>query len=478
MKILMLNAPTKEHPALIPPLGICYIASILRKKHEVKLIDLDLEKEKFDRIGEIIQKSNPDVLMVSALTPQIEYAYSIIKTAKKINEKIVAIVGGPHASALPERTLKECKEIDIVVIGEGEYISERICDIISKDKNFLKNIEKRLKAINKICFRKGKKIFTNEQKTEFVDVNKIPFPARDLLKFDKYDGWGVKKASPSTHIIASRGCPFNCVYCSEKVVFGRGNRRRDAKNVVDEIELLKKEYKIKEFAFYDDLFTANKEWVKEICEELIKKRINLPWKLLSRVDTIDLETLQLMKKAGCWMIFYGYESGSDKILKNINKMTTVEQGIKATILTKKVGIKIFAFFMLGNIGETKDTIKKTILYSKKISPDYFQFSIVRPDPGSPQYSMYKEEIEKKKTSWKEYYAFVKDEKSNLPVVGTELSLNELIKYRKIAEYSLNRKLFFVHLAKDILNSPRKTIKNLREVYLPCISKKYFEKAFS
>lgn len=477
MKILILNAPTKEQQALVPPLGICYIASMLRREYSVRIIDLDLEKGKYKQIGKILSQNIPDVLMISALTPQVEYAYTIFETAKKINKKIITIIGGPHASALPKRTLEECSSIDIAVIGEGEFISKKICEIINKDKKFLENISKNLRGVNNIYFRKKGKIIENEIKREIIDVDEIPFPSRDLVRFFEYPGWGVKKGNPSTHIIASRGCPFNCVYCSEKVVFGWGNRRRNPKKVIDEIIQLKKKYHIKEFAFYDDLFTANKEWVKEICNELITRKINLPWKALSRVDTIDLETLKLMKRAGCWLIFYGFESGSNEILKNINKKTTIEQGLKAAELTRKAGLKIFGFFMLGNIGETKKTIKETIQFAKKISPEYAQFSIVRPDPGSPQYYMYEKELAEKHKSWKDYYAFTKDEKINLPIVGTELKIKELIQYNRIATYTLFKKFLAINLIKDVIFNFKQVLKLLNEVYLPSISKKYFKKIF-
>jgi anaerobic magnesium-protoporphyrin IX monomethyl ester cyclase len=477
MKILLLNAPTDENPAVVPPLGICYIASILRKKFKVKLLDLDLEKNLFKNIKKVLRNLNPDVLMISSLTPQMENVYQIAKKAKEINHKIIIIVGGPHVSALPTRTLEECEEIDIIVVGEGEIISEKICEKIEKEEEFLKRIDKNFKGLKNIFFRKSKKIF--EGKIEFnpIDVNNIPFPSRDLLKFRKYIGWGPKKGKPSTHIIASRGCPYNCLFCSEKVVFGRGNRRRTPKSVVDEIQLLKEKYKIKEFAFYDDLFTANKDWVRDVCEEIIKRKINLPWKALSRVDTIDLKTLELMKRAGCWMIFYGYESGSDEILKSINKMTTIEQGINATRLTKKIGMKIFGFFMLGNIGETKETIRQTIEYAKKINPDYFQFAIVRPDPGSPQYFMFKEEIEKRHKEWRDYYAFPKTLDKKVPLVGNNLYVNDLIDYKDIGSYKISRKKLFLNMAKTLLLTPDNFLERFKKVYLPSVSKSSFNKTF-
>jgi anaerobic magnesium-protoporphyrin IX monomethyl ester cyclase len=467
MKILILNAPSKTGKASIPPLGICYLASVLRKKYKIKLIDLDIEKFPFEILKKTINLFYPDIVMISAVTPQMENAYRIANKIKEININCKIIMGGAHVSALPKQTLTECKSIDIAVIGEGEETIQKICSTFNKkNKEFMPNIEN----ILNISYRKKDKIISNPLIKILPDVKTLPLPSRDLLKFKEYTGWGPTKAKPSTHLIASRGCPFDCIFCSEKKVFGQKNRRREPKDVVKEITLLKKKYGIKEFAFYDDLFTANKSWVREVCKELIKKKINLPWKALSRVDTVDLKTLKLMKKAGCWLIFYGYESGCDTILKKINKHTTIKHGTQATENTRKAGIKIYGFFMLGNESEDKETIKKTILYAKKINPTFSQFAIVRPDPGSPQYEKYIQEITSKHTSWEEYHAFSRKNEGKVMAVGTKLKMGELQDYAEIGKYLLDKKELLKDIIRTLVYQPKLFIEKTKKIYLPSIFK--------
>jgi radical SAM superfamily enzyme YgiQ (UPF0313 family) len=298
-------------------------------------------------------------------------------------------------------------------------------------------------------------------------LDALPLPARDMLPIEKYRGWGPLKKVPTTHLIASRGCPFECIFCSEKAVFGRGYRMRSPKNTVDEISHLIATYKIKEFTFYDDLFTLNKNHVLAVCDEMRKRNIRVAWKTLSRVDTVDLEMLKKMKDAGCWMIAYGFESGSQQILNAIKKHQTVEQCVRAAELTHQAGIRIFGFFMIGNLGETKETIHQTIQMAKKIMPEYYQFTIVRPDPGSALYNSYKQEIESRHTSWANYYAFP-DKQSKMFVVGTQLTMEELLIYRQLAYLSINLFGLFKETIKAILTG---NLRVLIKLFIMRISKK-------
>jgi radical SAM superfamily enzyme YgiQ (UPF0313 family) len=440
MKVLLINPPTfQEEKPSIPPLGLAYIAGVLRKSlFEVDVIDFDLERDKFENFERIIDKIAPDILGIGALTLQVENAYTIARIVKEKFSETLIIIGGPHPSSLPERTLKEANgNIDIVVIGEGEY-------------TFLEIVKRRnLEDIQGIIYQKNGTIFKNDLRPPISDLDELPMPARDLLPLTKYKGWGPLKKQPTTHLITSRGCPFDCIFCSEKSVFGNRYRKRSPKRIVDEIEYLIKTYGMNELAFYDDLFTLNKKHVLNICKEIQARKIQIEWKTLSRVNTIDYEMLQAMKSAGCWLISYGFESGSQKILDNIRKKQTIEQGLKAAELTKKAGIKFFGFFMLGNIGETEKTVCQTIQLAQKIRPDYFQFTIVRPDPGSFLYNLYQAEIEKAEISWREYYAFPK-KTNKMPVVGTEISKAKLFQYKDFAYMYLSKKAIIKNIIKGLI----------------------------
>ncbi len=439
-KILLLNPPTPavERPS-IPPLGIAYIASFLREKNiDVDIVDLDLERDKMDIISDYVLTKNPDVVGISGLTIQMENVYKIAEAIKKASGKIIIVAGGAHPSSLPEQTLKEGKDcIDIVVVGEGELT---LLDL-ARDMPW--------EDIPGIIFIKNNQIHKNQYRNPISDLNSMPFPARDLLKMERYRGWGPMKHPPSTHLIASRGCPFDCIFCSEKAVFGRNHRRRDPERVVDEIEHLINEYGVKEISFYDDLFTLKKDWVISVCEKILQRGLKIDWKALSRVDTVDSDMLKYMKKSGCWIVFYGFESGSQNILDTIQKKQTVEQNVHAAELAKKSGIEIFGFFMLGNAGETEETVIQTIKLARKIKPKYSQFTIVRPDPGSDLYNSHMQEINEKGISWSEYYAFPKDT-SKIPVVGTKMTVEELLYFRQLALKCMSRKALLKLLIRTVL----------------------------
>lgn len=455
MKTLLINppTPTTEEPS-IPPLGIAYIAAFLRDNNiKIDIIDLDLEREKFQSISDHIISLSPDLVGIGGLTLQMENVYRLAKIIKKISNNIIVVVGGPHPSSLPEQTLKEgAGDVDIVVMGEGEYT---LLDIV-KNKPW--------EDIEGIVYTENNTIHRNKKREPISDLDSLPWPARDMLKIERYRGWGPLKKVPSTHLIASRGCPFDCIFCSEKAVFGRNHRRRAPEKIIAEIEYLMNEYGMKEISFYDDLFTIKKDWVISICQETKQRGIKIDWKVLSRVDTVDYEILKYMKEAGCWIIFYGFESGSQKILDDIRKKQTVEQNIKAAELTKKAGIEMYGFFMIGNIGETEETVYQTIKIARKIKPKHYQFTIVRPDPGSDLYNSYVQEINKKGISWSEYYAFPRDI-SKIPVVGTELSNEELIDFRNLANRSMSLKSLFKYAIKSLLTLNIKQFIRIIKIFL-------------
>jgi radical SAM superfamily enzyme YgiQ (UPF0313 family) len=464
-KVLLLNAPSSSPDAPpIPPLGLLYLAASLQSRgFEVRVIDLDLEREKAQaaRIAEICREFSPNLVGISGLTPQMDNLYALARGIKSALPSVPLVCGGAHASALPEQTMKECPQLDAVVTGEGELSFASVAE------------GKEFSEIPGAWFREGGKIVRGLPQAVLHDLDSIPLPARELIDLGRYEGWSPFKQRPSTHIIASRGCPFNCVYCSEKAVFGFGHRRRSPKKVVDEIQMLIEKYGIREIAFYDDLFTANKQWVMDICNEILSRKLKFSWKALSRVDTVSQEMLDKMKEAGCWLVFFGYESGSQRILDNINKKIRLEQSLEATKMARKAGLKAFGFFMIGNKGDTPETIRETISFAHKVRPDFCQFSIVRPDPGSPLYMEFKSEIEAKHISWGDYYAFPKDT-TKMPLVGTNLSAEELMRFRDIALFSFYKR----SMAKDALVHAKRRevaglVRRVRDVYVPALKYSFF-----
>jgi radical SAM superfamily enzyme YgiQ (UPF0313 family) len=441
MRVLFINPLTaKVEVPSIPPLGLAYLAAVLREnKHDARIIDYDLERDQIDSFEQTIHSYKPDIIGLSAMTLQINNAYLLAQRIKQVSKEIIVVFGGAHPSALPEQTLQEARgNVDIVVIGEGEMT---MLDIVQS---------KPLKDINGIAYTEDNSVVKTAPRSFIADLDSLPLPARDLLKINNYRGWGPLRTTPSTHLISSRGCPFECVFCSEKAVFGRGYRARSAEKIVGEIQSLVTTYGVKELAFYDDLFTLDKKRVIEICDELDRKKIKINWKALSRVNTVDFEMLSRMRQAGCWLISYGFESGSPEVLSAIRKHQTVEQSVNAAVLTRNAGIKFYGFFMIGNIGETQTTVLRTISLARRLKPDYLQFTIVRPDPGSYLYDKHRIEIEKSHTSWEEYYAFSRNA-NTMPVVDTNLTIRELLDLRHIAYMLTSAKMFFIFSIKAIVN---------------------------
>ncbi len=364
-----------------PPLGLAILAAIAENSGaETQLIDGNVTELTPTVLGERLTGS--DIVCMSAMTSNLNASFALAKEIKTVIPETKIVFGGPHASILPKETLKECPSIDIVVKGEGE---ETFAELLSSKCN-------RLEKIKGICFRKGKKIIETPDSAPIKDLDSLPYPAYHLLPIRKYRPFPPHgRRLPFMTMLTSRGCPFRCIYCS-KPVFGSTFRSQNPKRVLQEISFLKEKFGIKEIMFYDDSFTLDQKRVEEICRLMIENRMDIPWSCETRVNLVNPKLLMLMKKAGCYMVSFGVESGSQKILENLKKDITVEQIENAFVETKKAGIKTVAYFMLGSPGETQETINQTIEFSKKIGADFAQFSVCTPLPGSELFSLMKERI--------------------------------------------------------------------------------------
>lgn len=437
MKVLLVNPNylnvykyvSDEATMVQPPLGLAYIAAILRKNNiDVKILDLAALNLSNQQAKKIIEKSNPDIIGITAATNTIEEAYDLINKLE-INSKIV--VGGPHTSILPERTLKECSRLDITVKGEGEYVMLEIAQ------------NKSLSKIKGISYRKNKKIITNKPRQPIENLDELPFPARDLLPLNKYHSIGVRKY-PFATLVTSRGCPFNCNFCVNYTVHGKKFRFRSVENIMKEVDELVHKYKVKEINILDDNFTLDPKRAEQFCDELIKRNYNLIWKTGNgiRADSVNERLIRKMKKAGCYLLAFGIEAGNPEILKKVDKGETLEQIEKAVRLSQKYKILTEGFFMIGNYGENKKTIRDTINFAKKLNLSIAQFQIFIPIPGSRYHKIIKKEGKLFAKSWKDYNAFGE------PIFEHgELSKELMLKMQKQAykEYYLRPKMMIKKL---------------------------------
>lgn len=380
----------------LPPFGLACIASYIREHNfSVNIIDALAEGMESIQVLDYIAKNQPKVIGISAMTPQFQRMVQIAKNISERFPEILTVIGGHHASIMPEKTLKDNNGLDLLVYGEGE---ETFLEIINKyreirwDKEkFLKGIEC-LRAIDGIAFRDtDNNIKINKSRKQIEDLDSLPSPAWDLLPIDKYIPLPNQYLNqPVIHMVSIRGCPFDCDFCSSSSAFGRKIRARSPERVVDDIKYVKSKYNIKEISFWDDTMTVNKKWVERFCNCLLENKVNVTWTCYSRVDTVNFEMLKLMKKAGCWNIFYGYESGNQQLLDNINKGTTLEQIRDVNKWTKDAGIEVRASFMIALPGETPELAKKTIDFAIELEPEYAQFSITTPYPGTKLYDTAKQ----------------------------------------------------------------------------------------
>lgn len=382
MKIVLLNPPSPEKTTYVRvdrcqqkmeawahslwnPISLCYCQSVLDESNfDTKLKDATAEKMSHDQTIDWLKKENPDVLILNTAVPTMNYDIIFAKEIKQINPNCKTIAIGMPPTILPNELIKS-KVIDYCVNGEPELAVLDICESINKGSELKEKIHEHL----------------------VTDLDSLPFPALYDLNLDAY-------TVPFTRerlilVDPGRGCPFNCVFCLVPTYSKMKVRFRDTKKFVDELERDKYEYKINNFLFWNETPTFNEKHMISICDEIIKRKLNIKWMCPSRVDTVTPKMLSKMHEAGCWLMSLGIESASQKILNNVKKGITVDQIRKAIYLIKKTGILITAHFIVGLPGETKETAEKTIEFAKKIDVDYIQVYCAVPYPKTKLYEIAK-----------------------------------------------------------------------------------------
>ena len=364
-----------------PPLGLAWIASVLeRRGHEVKIVDSPTLGLSIGDFVKIVESWSPDVVGLSSLTPTIRLAYKAAKAVKAVDEDIKVVVGGVHATFMWREVLEECPYVDYVVLGEGEETMSQLIEALEE--------EAKPRGISGIALRNesGEAVMTGPWRP--VDLERLPPPARHLLPMDRYTVFD--RPVRVVHIMASRGCPYGCIFCATSYYFGRRVRFRRVEQVLDEVAECADKYKTKTFAFTDDELTINKRWFDSFLKGLRERGLDIRWTCGSRVDSVDERLLARMFSSGCTTIYFGVESGSQETIDKIGKRIDLRQAEKVFEAIRKVGGSAVATFILGFPWETVDDMKKTIKFALKLDPDYAQFTYATPYPGTPLYEMAKE----------------------------------------------------------------------------------------
>ena len=389
MKILLINPPQtffpgSDIPAANLPLGLLYIAAVLDEAgYKTEILDAfmtDLSFRKFEDSTEVgmtykiikeeIQQSKPNIVGIgNPFTSQVEHAIKVADIVKEMDSSILTVMGGPHVTVVPIEFLEEAKNVDIVVIGEGEYT---MLDIV---RYFEGN--KKIDEIQGIAHRRDNKVVLNSPRPFNNNLDELPYPAYHLVDMEKYlNPKRIEYRSFQNRaipMITSRGCPFNCSFCSVHLHMGKVFRGHSVDFVVDHIEYLVNKYQVKTIYFEDDNLTFDLKRFEAICDKIIERGIKFQWETPNgvRADYLTLDLLKKMKKTGCQSVFVGVESGDQYVLDNIiGKSLRLTNVIKFAEMCKKIGLRTGAFYIIGFPGETKETMNNTVEFALMLKRKY------------------------------------------------------------------------------------------------------------
>jgi anaerobic magnesium-protoporphyrin IX monomethyl ester cyclase len=358
--------PLTEIPS--PPLGITYVAAaFIAAGAEVKIFDYIVSGYSKEKLDKQLNDFQPDVVGAGSVTMNFYEAQKILRDVKSINPEIITMMGGPHVSFTAEESLKKYPEIDLILLGESE-------ETIRELTPHLKNMSK-WQNIPGIAYRENNSIVVTGKRNFIADIDVLPLPARHLLPVSRYRALGFPVS-----MITGRGCPNSCVFCLGRKMVGAKIRRRQAKNVLDEMEQIIA-LGFERINIADDLFAADKERVKEICAGIKERNLKFSWSAFARVDTVDQEMLAQMVAAGCDSVSFGVESGNPEMLKTIKKGIKLEQVHNAVKMSKQAGMLAHASFMVGLPGETKETLAQTAELAKNLDIVY-GYHFLAPFPGT------------------------------------------------------------------------------------------------
>jgi radical SAM superfamily enzyme YgiQ (UPF0313 family) len=362
-KVLLVNPHETEQSGFSnPPLGLLYLAgTLLKNGFDVRIVDGCLEGK--SAIEMSIAEFQPDMVGITCLTPGRKKALDVAKMAKDFNDSIKVVMGGAHPTIMHKQLLEHYPFVDYIVLGEGE----QTCLEIAQGKNPAQ--------INGLVYRENDKIVKTPPRKYVENLDAVPFPAWHLLDLKKYPAIdkgvirGIDLAvEPRISVIFSRGCKGHCDFCSTWWIW-QGWRHRSAANMADEIELLYKNHDVRHFCFADDAMSVDRQATIELCDEIIERRLNIAFHVTTRTDCVDEVVLEKLKAAGCYKIAFGIETGSPALLEKMRKENDIETAERAIRLSKNAGLLTTALLIIGNVGETENTVKDTIRFLRRAKPD-------------------------------------------------------------------------------------------------------------
>lgn len=388
MKVLVVNPPAYENKdyiregrcmqtksswaALWAPLSLTYIAAIMREEgYEVRLIDCIAEKINKQNLLEIVKKFLPNLVVLNTAFPSIKGDMDMAELIKKHDPNIKIIAIGMFPTILEDKCMNTFNQIDFGVVGEPEWVVKNLVNSLDEKKP--------IENIKGLLHRKDGKVYKNEpQDFKLNDVEKLPIPARDLLKNECY----ILPINRQKFTLLSigRGCPHSCIFCVARVYYGSKFRKRSIESIIKEIKECQDKQGISNFLFWGESFTIDPKYGEQICDAIIQNGLKISWSTTSRVDTLNDTLLMKMKQAGCILLGLGIESSNQKIIDTANKNTTLSKIKSGIEMVKKAKINSMGHFIFGLPGETKETAKETIKFACKCGVEFAQFYCAVPYP--------------------------------------------------------------------------------------------------
>ncbi len=435
------------------PLGIASVAAVLENEgHDVSCIDTTISCTKPNELKNRLSKENPDVIGLSILTPMFDTIKKKLKIIREVCPDVPLIGGGPHVMFYPESIFKHFPELDVAVDGEGEYTMLNLLNELKKKSPNLKNV-------NGLVLHNNGNIVCTKTEDYIKDLDELPMPARHLFPVKEYRPSVMRyKQLPSLTMFTSRGCPYRCAFCHQ--TFGKMVRTRSAKKVFEEMMVCNEQFGTKDFEFHDNSIACNRERLKELCRMLIKEKCDFTWTGQLRVNEVDRELLWYMKKAGCWSLRFGIESGVQRLLDYITKDITLKQTGKVIELCNEIGIITYGAFIIGLPTETQQETRKTINFAKELPLHYAHFSIYTPRPKTRLYELAKADgFDVEDSAYENFWSGIVGHLPNYAPSGRDVE--ELAKWQKKAfrEFYLRPGVIKQHLKE--IKGPRDFINKVR-----------------
>jgi anaerobic magnesium-protoporphyrin IX monomethyl ester cyclase len=376
MRVLLLSTPHPLEESPLPPLSLSYLAGVLAQEGiEVKILDFLVTHYHPDKLRRELEEYQPQLVGATCVTLNYPIARRMLKACKDFAPHIFTVIGGPHVTFALQETLLRSPWIDAIVIGEGERTLVELARAVAEGKD--------IRHVSGVAFADGGRLFKTSPRPLIENLDQLPLPARGLLPMARYRALGT----PCT-VITSRGCPYSCIFCSGRRMFGPKVRFRSPGLVADEIEKLQHDFGLAKINIVDDTFTLNRSHAEAVCEEMLRRNLKIKWSVFARVDRISRDLAQLMSRAGCEWVLFGVESADEGILGTIKKGFTPDEVRHGVKIATEAGINVFNSFILGLPGENRETAHRSLAFGDELYQKYgakYGFHMLSPLPGTEIY---------------------------------------------------------------------------------------------